>query len=116
MSRFRVILYTVITGGYDSVPDIKPEGGVDYWLFTDDLKIQTPSFWNKSLLANPLDLTPRRLSRLPKLRPHFYLPPHDISIYMDANLVLRKPIRDFALSSVRELSIAVHPHPTTTCL
>jgi hypothetical protein len=116
MSRCRVILYTVITGGYDSLPDIKPERGVDYWLFTDDLKIQTPSFWNKSLLANPLDLTPRRLSRLPKLRPHFYLPLHDISIYMDANLVLRKPIREFALSSVRELSIAVHPHPTTTCL
>lgn len=74
------------------------------------------SIWNKSLLINPANLSSRRLSRLPKLRPHLYLPPHDVSIYMDANLRLRQPIRDFALSCVQELSLAVHPHPDRSCL
>ena len=115
MSKTRIVLYTVIVGGYDPVPNIKPEKGIEYCLFTDNLQIPAPAPWNKSLLESPLNLSPRRLSRLPKMRPHFYLPPHDISIYMDATIRLRQPIRDFALNCVRELPVALHPHPHRNC-
>jgi hypothetical protein len=116
MRKPRVIIYAVIIGCYDSVPKVNPDANVEYYLFTDKLEIPASSMWNKCLLANPSDLNSRRLSRLPKLRPHFYLPPHDVSIYIDANLTLHRPIRDFALTCVRELSLAVHPHPGRTCL
>jgi hypothetical protein len=116
MSKPRVVLYTVIVGGYDPAPKIKPEKGIEYCLFTDNLKIFAPSPWNKYLLESPLNLSRRRLSRLPKMRPHFYLPPHDISIYIDATIILRQPIREFALDCIRELPMAVHPHPKRTCI
>ena len=116
MTAPRIIVYTVITGGYDALAEIIPEPDIEYWLFTDDPSIRAPHFWNISLLVNPADLNLRRLSRLPKLRPHIFLPAHDISVYMDASLELRQPIREFAIACVREMPLAVHPHPGRKCL
>jgi len=112
----KVIIYTVITGGYDSLPEITPEPSVEYWLFTDDASIPTQQFWNRFALSNPSGLNPRRLSRLPKLRPHIYLPAHEISIYIDANTVLIQPVSEFAKYCVQEMPFAVHRHPGRRCV
>jgi hypothetical protein len=111
-----IILYTVLTQGYDMLPEIEPEPGMKYWLFTDDESLTVPEFLTKSLLANHQALSSRRLSRLPKLCPHLYLPPHSISIYVDANIKLIQPIRDFAISCVQNSHIAIHRHPKRGCI
>lgn len=116
MTMPRVVLYTVITGGYDLLAEFSPEPGVEYWLFTDDPTISAQAFWNKTLLPNPAGLSPRRWSRLPKLGPHLFLPAHDISIYMDASIKLNRPICEFARACVRDMPMAAHPHPKRNCL
>jgi len=116
MKELRVVLYTVITGKYDWLPMIKPERNLEYWLFTDNRAFPTSTLWNKALLENPFGWNPRRLSRLPKLRPHHFLPPHDISIYTYANVRFLRPIRDFALSCIQESPIAIHRHPSRECI
>jgi hypothetical protein len=116
MSAVNVIVYTVITQGYDSLAEITPEPSVEYWLFTDDASIATPPFWNKSVLANDSGLNARRLSRLPKLRPHVYLPAHEVSIYLDGSMRLRQPVAEFATDCVWEMPLAVHRHPRRECI
>ena len=115
-SRLPLILYTSITGQYDSIPQILPEQGVQYWLFTDDPSLHVPLFWNKAVLPNPHGLSTRRLSRIPKLQPHVFLPRHAVSVYIDANITQRRPIRQFALECIRDFPFAAHAHPNTNCL
>lgn len=112
----RVVLYTAITGGYDAAPEVPAEEGVEYLLFTDDPASAPPPPWRPVPLGNPEGLGPRRLSRLPKLRPHRYLPPHDLSIYIDPNVQIKAPLRALAVAAMRWRPIAIPPHPATRCL
>jgi hypothetical protein len=80
--------YTVITGNYDPPPPAPQQPGWDCILFTDRPEMPAPG-WRIVTLTGEGDAA--RLSRLPKILPHKYLPEYEYSIYVDAHLYLAAP-------------------------
>jgi len=114
----RVIVYTCLFGGYDqSPPLLEPEPGVEYIMFTDWETVPAPWTTRRSVpLYYVGQVTPRRLSRMPKILAHQFLPAHDISIYCDASLQFKQPFVDWAVAQVAIEDIAAPPHPKTQCI
>lgn len=113
----KVVVYSCLFGDYDELKEpLHPSRpGERYILFTDRQDI-TSAGWEIVVLPESLgDL--RRTSRLAKMLPHRYLPPHEISIYLDA--ALRWEVDDayaFAQRLLGERDIALYPHYKRTCV
>lgn len=77
-----MIVYTAITNGYDNVRPIKVPQGWQAICF-DSRALETVEYngWTVVPIAND-----RLLHRAIKAMPHRYLPKHDRSMWMDANL------------------------------
>lgn len=83
----KIIVYTCNFGDYESVKEpILIDEKVRYILFTDKPDL-TSINW-EVILVDAQGLNARRSSRLAKILSHRYLPPHDISIYIDSSLEL----------------------------
>ena len=111
-----LIVYSCLFGNYDCIkePKFPPRSGVRYLLFTDRTDLQSDR-WEVIHVAESLgDL--RRVSRLPKILSHVYLPPHELSLYLDSTLELRE---DFSIDQAHELlngkDIALYPHYARNC-
>lgn len=83
----KTVIYTVLTGDYDSVHEILyKEDGVDYLLFTNNPGI-TSKTWKVVFVSEDNDNV--LLSRKIKILPHQYLPEeYEYSIYIDANAII----------------------------
>jgi len=83
----KIVIYTGISNGYDklSAPTYKHDG-VDYICFTDDPNLYS-DVWEVRLIENY-----HRIDKVVKLFPHKFLPDYDISIWVDANFIVHKPI------------------------
>jgi len=106
-----VIVYSCLTSGYDQFPVVPaPEPGVRYLLFSDS-DDDAPAPWQVVPLRDA-GLSPRRLSRAPKIRPYCFLPPHSVSVYIDANINLheRAALRPVAEAALERADIAVPRH------
>lgn len=116
VSASRIIVYTALTGGYESVkPPTVRDPAIRYLLFTDD-PLLTAEGWETVVIDEP-GLDPRRVSRLPKLLPHRYLPEHDISIYLDSSLTLQRgDIAALATECLQGRDIAAYPHFRRDCI
>ena len=96
------IIYTVITGAYDSIKQpLVVEEGVEYMLFTNNPEIKDGGVWK--VVQIPSDEWPGRtarennilLSRKVKMLPHEYLPEGaEWSIYIDADMVIKRPLTE----------------------
>nr|WP_319512547.1 glycosyltransferase domain-containing protein [uncultured Draconibacterium sp.] len=112
------VIYTCLTGHYDhleSPQDINPDW--DYICFTDNIKIKNDSIWQ----FRPLPYTTNdklRTSRYPKLNPHKVLGEYEISVWIDANLLILNS--SFYNVIEHHLSeghlIAVTKHPVRNCV
>lgn len=108
----KFIIYSSAFGGYDQIlPVAKPDPLVEYLMFTDQPG-PLPAPWQAAPMAGTQgDLSPRQLSRLPKLAPHRYLPDHDVSIYVDANIAMTgKSMVNLAFWELRYANFAAPPH------
>lgn len=114
--RPKVVVYTCNVGGYEPVKEpLYVDPNVDYILFTDDTRL-TSKFWKVVVLKETLD-SPRRLSRLPKILAHEFLPPHDISIYIDSSLEIKcKNIHDMAEECLSGKDMALYRHAERVCV
>lgn len=83
----KIAIYTVVTGGYDTLKPIRNFSGFDCICFTDDadLKVQGWVMRVVDLSDNPV-----KQQREIKLLPHKYLPEYDQTIYMDGNIELTR--------------------------
>lgn len=118
--NLNVILYTVVVGGYDKPKPKNRERGLTHVIFTDLPTRQIPQPWVRMSMPPRPEKYPRsnrRWSRLPKICPHLYLPPHDISIYVDCSLEWFSglPVKKWAIEQVAEHSIAAFKHPSRQC-
>lgn len=104
----RVVLYTCLFGDYDLTPP-NPGQECPRYLITDR-DVAAPG-WLVLRPALPQDLNPRRRSRAPKMQPHLFLPPHDISIYADANIRFKRDVSRDVLEHLAHADVAVHAHP-----
>lgn len=107
----RVAIYTCLTNGYDDLSSpLTPDINADFIVFTDNPDLKVPG-WETRLLPNPLNLDPRRLSRMPKVLPHRYLQGYDYSIYVDANLTIMGDLVKLVqyLDHGYSMALCVHP-------
>lgn len=103
------IIYTVITGNYDSIKQpLVVEEGVEYVLFTNNPDIHNAGAWK--VLQIPSEQWQGRtekennilLSRKVKMLPHKYLPKEcEQSIYVDADMLIKRPLTQL-LKDLRE--------------
>lgn len=112
----KIIVYSCMLNNYDILVDpLAIDERVEYILFTDSTDFKSDT-WNIIHFNDELK-NPRRSSRLPKILPHRYLPPHDISIYLDSSLVLTEPdIYKMAFNCLGESDIALYSHYTRKCV
>jgi hypothetical protein len=101
----KIIVYTVNINGYDSLHPSKYDS-VDYLYFTDG---DAPRGWQKIHFT----AKDRKGSRYHKINSHL-LPPHDISIYIDACLKIKKPLSE--LIEHLQNDIAICEHPRSNCV
>lgn len=84
----RKCIYTVVTGGYDTLPRHHDAAGWEFIAFTDEPGLQSDQWEVRVFDAEGLDLV--RASRLPKILAHRFLADYDYSLYLDANFRLRR--------------------------
>lgn len=82
----RNVIYTVITGGYDTLKSQPKVDGFDYICFTDDINLKSDC-WKIVPLPEDVDgLSDAKKNRKVKILAHRYLPEYNFSIYIDANI------------------------------
>ena len=112
------IIYTVITGSYDSIkqPQVVEEG-VEYILFTNNPEIQNAGVWR--VVQIPSEQWQGRtekennilLSRKVKMLPHKYLPEGaEWSIYIDADMVIKRPLTELVATLHNDTLFAACRH------
>ena len=110
------VIYTCLTGGYDTLPQpLAVDAGWHYICFTDN-----PSgdggVWE--LRPIPGSIPAAEASRLPKILPHEFLQDYEVSLYMDSNI--RITGEDFyrAADAAAESGTlwAGVPHPLRDCI
>lgn len=112
----KIAVYTVITGDYDTlIPPLHcPSAGVDFICFSDRLT-DDPIFEVRPLPDVPGDAV--RRSRFPKINSHLVLPEYDVTVYVDANLlVVQKDIRAYAETVLAQHPVAKFIHNERDCL
>lgn len=102
----RVIVYTTNLNNYDSLHEtpskkFNMKDDFDYLYYTDT---EAPNGWNKIEMTGDS----RKESRYYKINSHL-LPPHDVSIYVDANLSFLKGISNFP-DFVKDHDVAIAKH------
>lgn len=112
----KIIVYTCNFGGYESIKEpLFVDERVEYILFTDNENI-TSKIWKIEVIKERLS-DPRRTSRLAKILPHKYLPPHDISVYIDSSLELKTgDVCKMVEECLEDKDIALYKHYKRNCV
>lgn len=107
------VIYTVITGKYDMLrsPDyIDPS--FDYVCLTNNHSL-TSNFWEIRYIDDVVEkYGEKKGSRYPKINAHLFFPNYEESIYIDANIVIKKSMSKFMQENFHEgkiISISKHP-------
>ena len=88
------MIYTAMFGGTDEVHD--PIIDMSEWdmLFFTDANIKSNK-WNIIKISQKDEFDPIQMSRYYKMLPHLHLQDYDISLWVDASILIRKPINHF---------------------
>ena len=112
------VIYTCITGGYDTI--IEPKvitSGFDYICFTDNMAMESSVWEMRPLPKETEKLSQIKKQRYVKINPHLLLSEYDVSIWVDGNVTIKSNLNEFVdkfLST--EYSIYVPKHPSRDCI
>lgn len=113
------VVYTCITGGYDTLRDpSKVSLGFDYICFTDDPNLKS-DVWDIRPLPEGLEnLSNVKKQRYVKINPHKFLKDYDLSIWVDGNMSLKGNLNDFISSNINKEGVTVYvpAHPGRSCI
>lgn len=110
------ICYTVISGPYDDLhtPTVISEGW-EYICFTD--QNITSKVWKIVPIPKELDgLSEIKCQRCLKIQPHKYLPGHDWSVYIDANITIKTGMWKLVNEICGENEFSVPQHYKRDCI
>lgn len=109
------VIYTAVFGGYDLLkkPEVVPEG-FDFVAFVDQPQ-SVPVEWQLRTF-DYFDVDATRMARFVKTHPHLYFPEHEISIWLDANLLITGDLTGFVELMTGEHGVASFLHPHRNCL
>lgn len=110
----KLCVYTCITGEYDDLHEIKnPEPNIDYLCFTNNKKLKSKTW--RIIQIQDKNLDNHHLSRKIKILGHPIISKnYNISIWMDASVVWKKNIRDFAKTYLEKNHLAAFKHHLRT--
>ena len=112
------VIYTCITGGYDSL--IEPTfitGDFDYICFTDNNDLKSDAWIIKPLPSETEEFTNVKKQRYVKINPHLLLKEYDLSIWVDGNVEVKGDLNDLISKKIKnEDNICVPAHPQRKCI
>ena len=113
----RIVVYTCITGGYDSLSAPKKTPGVDYICFTDNENMVANGWELRPMPDDVKDLSPIKQQRMVKVLAHKYLPDYDISIWVDGSVDVKDDVKEFLNGMIYTgYSIFIPTHPSRDCI
>lgn len=112
------VVYTCITGGYDTLIDPKKtDECFDYVCFTDDKNLQSKVWEIRPMPKDVEELDNCRKQRFVKINPHIVLPEYDLSIWVDGNIEIKDTLTDFVENNNKDgVSIFIPKHPYRKCI
>ena len=113
----KVAIYTVLTGGYDTLEQPKViDERFDYFCFSNDIEKETIGVWKVRKFEGEFP-SKQIESRYPKMHPYTVLPDYEYSVYMDANI--RIETADFYEAIMQKIAEGVElsgvKHPFRNC-
>ena len=84
----KICLYTSIFGDYETLKNPVVIDGLDYICFTDNKNLKS-DIWDIRYVESDLDIPPSLFYKKIKCLSHDYLPEYDITIWLDANFVVK---------------------------
>lgn len=106
------VIYTAISGEYDKLqnPGII-EKDIDYICFTDNKKIKSDIWEIRSLPDSIKYLDANRRAKYPKILPHKLLSEYDVSMWIDGNMKIIRPLYTLMRLNIEKFNIAFFKHP-----
>jgi hypothetical protein len=111
--RSTVAVYTALFGGYDVLQEPVAETTCDFICFTDDPSLRSRTW---KIVHLPLTMEPALMNRHVKLHPHLYLAGYQTSIYVDANLRVRRDPASLVDTYLAARPFAAPRHPVRNCV
>lgn len=114
----KVVVYTCITGGYDSLKQPKVvSANVDYICFTDRFSGMLGA-WKFIPIPDELKwLSNVKKQRVVKICPHRYLNQYDISVWVDGNIEITGDINKFIDQyDLEKIPFYTRVHPVRDCI
>lgn len=120
MAKNSLVVYTCITGGYDTLREIRYKSpDIDYICFTDNAKLASKT-WKVLPLPNEVlssEKSSVKKQRLVKLLPHKWFPDYTASLWIDSNIEIIGDLSDFfSKYSFEEKFLYVNKHPSRDCI
>ena len=111
----KVVIYTCISGNYDSLKEVvRKEKNIDYICFTDqDIKSES---WEIRPIPKYLEFFDNtKRARCIKILPHIFLDEYDISIWVDGNIQVLCDTNIFLSKNMNEV-FCIPKHPDRICV
>lgn len=106
----KVCLYTAILGNYETLKTPVKIDGIDYVCFTDDVNLKS-DIWDVRYIEPPLDIPPSLFYKRIKCLSHEYLPEYDLTIWLDANFVVKdKNYLKYLLDNFKYNKLMLYKH------
>ena len=119
MDKRKNVVYTCITGEYDSLmTDIKTSDNFDYVCFTDNMSLDGGGIWELRPIPSEVNgYSKVKQQRYVKICAHKVLPEYEQSIWIDANVLVRGSVDDFVNEKcAADYSVFIPKHPNRTCI
>ena len=107
----KVVVYSCLIGDYDEVSTFQKQKGYDYILFTD-LKINNTNWTIFPIPDEVLKLNVNNIKkqRYMKIHPHKFFRNYDLSLYIDANYVIKGDLDDYLINTLNPIDHIYIPH------
>lgn len=110
-----VVVYTAITGDYDSLKDpLFKAGNLAYVCFTNNRQLKS-NIWNMEYIDNH-DMDNVYLARHIKMNPHLYFSDYDTSIWVDGKYQIMDDLRTYVVQYQKQSPVLCFPHPHRDCI
>jgi hypothetical protein len=111
----KIVIYTCITGGYDTPTDsFEHKDGYNYFLFSD-VPINTKSWKNFIITFNTNNLSSVKKQRYIKTHPHDILKDYDVVVWIDANTSIDDKLYKY-IEENKDNIITFKKHPDRDCI
>ena len=100
----KVVIYSCLIGNYDNISSFSKQKDFDYFLLTEQ-KIENT---NWTILPIPkyvenLNISNVKKQRYIKIHPHKFFKKYDLSIYIDANYIIKGDLNDFLINTLNPI-------------